>query len=140
MTPTAKERLIADVKHAEGFRAKAYQDTMGVWTIGYGTNLEQLVIPEAQAETWCIQKLDRSELEARATFSWFAGLSDGRQRAIVEMVYNLGLPRFRGFVKLIAALSRGDYAQAAEEALDSRWAEQVGSNRANRIADLVQHG
>ena len=140
MTPDAKDTLVAEVKLAEGFRANAYQDTAGVWTVGYGTNLQALVISESQAETWCIQKLDESTSEAGMAFAWFAGLSDGRQRAVVEMIYNLGLPRFQGFRKLISAMSRGDYAQAAVEALDSDWASQVGLVRATRIADLLQHG
>ena len=55
------------------------------------------------------------------------------------MLYNLGLPKFLKFKKMIAALEVGDYDRAAEEALDSKWRHDVG-DRALRIARDLKHG
>ena len=60
------------------------------------------------------------------------------QSALAQMAYNLGVPRLMQFKKMWAALEQGNYAAAADEALDSRWAEQVGS-RANRITELIRN-
>jgi len=58
------------------------------------------------------------------------------QIALYSMAYNLGLPRLTSFIKMRLALGRHDYAQAATEALDSKWAGQVG-RRAEDIAALL---
>ena len=52
------------------------------------------------------------------------------------MAFNLGGPRLTGFVKLRASLIKGDFASAAREAKDSKWAAQVGA-RADEIANLL---
>lgn len=142
MTDATFQALAADVRKAEadgGPKLKAYRDTMGVWTIGYGTNLQELEIDEATAERFLLEKLAVCEAEAMA-FPWFQQLSDGRQRAIVELIYSLGVPRLLGFVKFLRAMAAGDYAVARAELLDSRWRSQVGDRRAMRIADQILHG
>jgi len=42
------------------------------------------------------------------------------------MIFNMGLSRFMLFRKTINAIENKDFAAAADEMLDSRWAEQVG--------------
>lgn len=138
MNESAYAHLVADVKAAEGLRLKAYQDSVGVWTIGYGTNLEQLTIEENLAEAWLHQKLQEAEREARGAFPWFPDLTSRQQRAIVELVYNLGLTRLRKFRRTLAALAMGDYDAARLGLLNSLWARQVGPTRSNRIADAIR--
>jgi lysozyme len=43
------------------------------------------------------------------------------------------------FKKMLIAFERGEYNEAADEALDSRWAVQVGS-RAQRDAKMIREG
>lgn len=70
---------------------------------------------------------------------WWRDISEGRQRALVNMCFNLGWPRLKKFKKMLSALECGMYRRAAVEALDSKWANQVGK-RANRIAKLIEEG
>ena len=72
-------------------------------------------------------------------FDDFAALSPNRQRALVDMAFNLGRTRLAGFKAMWAALERGDYHAAAVEALNSKWARQVGP-RAQRIAKMIREG
>ena len=137
MTEAAYVALVADVKAAEGLRLKAYQDSVGVWTCGYGTNLQELTINETLAEAWLHQKLQEAERDAR-TFPWYTDLTSRQQRAIVELVYNLGLTRLRKFRRTLAALAVGDYEAARVGLLNSLWARQVGPTRSNRIADALR--
>jgi len=53
------------------------------------------------------------------------------------MAFNLGQPRLAGFKKLRAAVLAGDWDLAAAEALDSRWASQIG-RRAVEVAALLR--
>ena len=70
---------------------------------------------------------------------WWRGLSEARRRALLNMAFNLGLPRLLGFTAMLADLESGDFAGAARETIDSRWARQVGA-RAQRIATLLAEG
>ena len=60
-----------------------------------------------------------------------------RQAALTSLAYNLGGPRLSQFVKLKAALQKQDFTTAAQEALQSKWAGQVGA-RAQEIAALIK--
>lgn len=139
MTLADFSTLVEDVKYAEGLRLTAYRDPVGVLTIGYGTNLEALTIDEPLASRLAIDKLTQSGREAER-FPWYAGLSGARQRAIVELIYNMGLTKLMGFVKFLRAMASGDYGIAADELINSRWYQQVKPQRGDRIADLIRHG
>lgn len=140
MTDADFSQLVTDTGRAEGCKLHAYQDPKGIWTIGFGTNLQELSIPLELAQDWLIGKLAASDREASMLFPWYAALSGARQRAIAELIYNMGLPTLRGFVKFLAAMAAGDYVTAKAELLDSKWRADVGEARANRIADLILHG
>ena len=71
-------------------------------------------------------------------FNWYRRLDNVRQDVIIEMIFNLGLPRFLGFKKMIQALREDDYPQAAIEMLDSKWARQVGS-RADTLVNIMDN-
>jgi lysozyme len=51
----------------------------------------------------------------------------------------MGINRLLGFKKMIMALTVKDYTKAAIEALDSRWATQVGG-RAQDVALMIRDG
>lgn len=140
MTDDDLNSLLTTLRQAEGYRANAYQDSLWVWTIGYGTNLQELEIDRATAERWLLEKACSVEHECRIHLAWFASLTVARQLAVMEMVYNLGMTKFLRFTKMIRALAAGDYVTARAEALDSAWHQQVGEARATRIADALLNG
>jgi lysozyme len=55
------------------------------------------------------------------------------------MCFNLGLGRLKGFKKFLAAMATSNWAVAAVEMLDSKWAQQVGL-RSTRLRDMVLTG
>lgn len=129
--------VIAWIKKCEGYNPRPYKDSLGVLTIGYGTNLEQglsekqcnyLMLCEIQT---CLDELNH--------YSWYTKQSPARKDALLNMCYNLGMPRLLTFKKMIKALDNMDYANAAKEALDSLWAKQVG-NRAKDVALQIREG
>ena len=58
---------------------------------------------------------------------------------MINLCFNLGLPRLKKFVKALAAMEAGNYEEAAIEFLDSRWAKQVGS-RALEVTHMIRSG
>jgi len=135
--PYSLMTIIDDLKRDEGLRLKPYKDSEGFLTIGYGTLIED--ISEEEAEWLLTHRFDIIMLEAHRQFKWLSGLSGNRREAILNMAYNLGVPRLKQFKNMIAALEDEDYSLAADEALDSKWARQVGS-RAVRIAAKLRQG
>ena len=54
------------------------------------------------------------------------------------MSYNLGLNRLKGFKKLQASIVDQDFARAAIEMQDSKWAKVDVTNRANRLIERMK--
>lgn len=128
-----------DLRRDEGLRLKPYRDSVGKLTIGVGRNLDDAGITEAEADVLLDGDVARAIADLDRTLPWWRGLSEVRRRALLNMAFNLGLPRLRGFEGMLADLERGDFVGAAREAIDSRWARQVGA-RAQRIAAMLAEG
>jgi lysozyme len=79
-----------------------------------------------------------AELE-RAFPDIFPQLLPVRQAVLIDMLYNLGLPKLSKFKKMLKALREADYDNAAAEMLDSKWRRDVG-RRSFRLAEMMQHG
>lgn len=138
-----KKLLIDNLRKDEGSviqkgRHVLYADHLGNMTIGYGRLLEAKQgggITELEAKLMLGVDIDRCQSEVSKEFSYYYAAPEPVQRGLVNMCFNLGLPRLKKFVKMHSALEAQDYQRAADEALDSKWARQVG-RRAQRIADL----
>jgi len=135
MNETLEDTLI---RH-EGLRLKPYRCTAGKLTIGIGRNLDDIGISEAEARLMLRNDIVNAEAELRRSFTWFDRLSPLRQQVLINMAFNIGLPRLKGFRNMLAALERNDYNRAAAEMLDSRWARQV-KGRATELANWMQQG
>ncbi len=82
---------IALIKKFEGLELEAYQDSVGVWTIGYGhtKDVEKgLIITEEEAETMLMIELE--EYEGYIEKLVEVPLSQCQFDALVCWVYNLG--------------------------------------------------
>lgn len=139
MTPEERQQLMEQLKRQEGFELKPYKCTADKWSIGVGRNLEDNGISAEEAFVLLSNDLDRCERELDASFPWWRTMKKTRQSVFMNMLFNLGLPRFMGFKKMLAAAEVEDYDTAAKEMLDSRWAVQVG-NRAEELALMMITG
>lgn len=137
-----KNKLVAELKRDEGIVSHAYPDSEGYLTIGMGFLIDQRLgggLDEDEIDFIARRRIEKTIAWLSKKYRWFDLLSDTRQRAIVNMGYNLGETRFGQFKGMIAALDIGHYDRAALEALDSKWAKQVGA-RATRIAEMIRRG
>ena len=131
---------IADllIRH-EGLRLKPYRDTVGKLTIGVGRNLDDVGITRDEARFLLENDIARADVELRRSFLWFPVRNRVRNAVLINMVFNLGISRFKRFKKLIAAIDSSDWDLAAKEMLDSKWAHQVG-RRARELAKMMREG
>ena len=70
---------------------------------------------------------------------WFAAMPPDRQRAIVNMAFQMGVAGVQTFGEMIAAIEAGDWTKAADAAMASRWARQAPA-RAARVTTLLEYG
>lgn len=133
------QRLTRDIDQHEDCRLKAYQDSKGVWTIARGRNLQELRISQAVANQWFQEDLTNATLDAQAFPEYSYLDTDARRNAFIEMCYNLGAPRLRGFARMLMGIRLKDWEMVAKEALDSDWHRDVG-HRAEVIAEMYRTG
>ena len=126
---------VADIRRDEGLRLRPYRDTEGYLTIGYGTMID--TISEEEATLLLNHRLKIIWAELCAAVPTIEKSPVAIRRALCNMAYNLGVPRLLQFEKMWMALDVGELETAAAEALDSKWAQQVG-DRANRVADMIR--
>ena len=135
------ERLVKMLKLHEGVRNHVYVCTAGYETIGVGRNISEsgLGLTDEEINILLMNDIERVKQELAGSYFWFADLDDVRQAAMIDICFNLGLSRLRGFVKAITAMSRQQWDVAADEFMDSRWSEQVGQ-RAITVTNMIRTG
>ncbi|MGV0961812.1 MAG: glycoside hydrolase family protein [Limnohabitans sp.] len=133
------ETLIAEIKRHEAYRSHAYNDTRGVLTIGYGLNIDDGISEPLAAKIleWIIIER-RESLEKLLPFWW--GLTPARQEVLLNMAYNLGIPRFLKFTKMLAAAAENDTAGVCQEMRDSKWFREDVGYRAAELVDKYRRG
>jgi lysozyme len=107
---------LALTEQFEGCRLTAYQDQVGVWTIGYGHTgadvAPALTITLQQAEALLAKDVLTA---ARCVNSMVKlQLTQGEFDALVDFVFNLGPGNFVRST-LLTALNAGDFARAASQ-------------------------
>ncbi|EPC9992635.1 TPA: lysozyme [Enterobacter ludwigii] len=123
------DKGIALIKQFEGCKLTAYQDSVGVWTIGYGWTQPVdgrpiragMTIKQETAER--LLKTGLVSYESDVSRLVKVGLTQGQFDALVSFTYNLGA-RSLSTSTLLRKLNAGDYAGAANEFL--RWNKAGG--------------
>lgn len=144
-----KQKLRDQLSLHEGRRKFVYDDASGKGideacfvrgkpTVGVGRNLADRGLSDDEIDYLLDNDINDAIAEAQK-FRWFEALNPVRQAAVTELVFNLGIPRLGGFKKFLNFMNEHRYTQAAEELLDSKWAQQV-KGRAVTISDMVKTG
>ena len=144
----------------EGLVLTVYQDTLGIDTIGIGRNLKDrgiskeeldyLDIPnmeviyehgisEADARYLALNDITIVENELCRVHSCVEELDGVRQLILMDMAFNMGVPRLCKFKKMWNAIHEQNFEAASLEMMDSKWARQVGG-RAKKLSDAMKIG
>ena len=134
-----RELLVYELSRDEDVRTKPYKDSVGKLTIGVGRNLDDKGLSKAEINILLNNDINGCESDLDREMPWWRQLSDNRQRVLLNMCFNLGIPRLKGFKSMLRDIQNGLYDQAAVEMIDSLWARQVGG-RAVRLAKLMKNG
>lgn len=141
---TIKEDLI---KH-EGYKQEIYLCSESIPTFGIGH-----AVKESDIEyTWPVGTFVEKERidqcfeddfkdacsDCGVLFLQFASLPSQVQRVLVNMAFNLGRTRLGRFKKMIKAVNEGNFTEAANQMVDSRWYNQVG-NRSIELENWMRN-
>jgi len=133
------ETLRDQLKRHEGYRQHPYEDSVGKLTVGYGRNLDDVGVSEVEADIMLKNDMDSAKATLTLYLPWAKRLSQARFDVLHNMAFNMGIGKLVGFVKMLSALRAGDFDKAADEMLDSLWAQQVGT-RATELAAQMRNG
>lgn len=139
MTTGDRAALVDQLLDHEGLRLRVYRDSLGIETIGVGRNLRDRGITTDEALYLLNNDLDECILDLSG-FAWFVTLDPVRQRALVDLRFNLGPAKLRRFTKMLTALESYDFVAASRELIDSAWAEQVQPARRDRLLRMLRDG
>ena len=134
-----EEKLHDELERDEGRCNVPYLDTLGIPSGGIGRNFKAHPIDDETIERWYAEDVAEAEEALDKLYHPWRGLSDTRQRVLINMAFNMGQSRLAGFRKMWGAIRAQNYAEAAVQMLDSKWAGQVGP-RAPRLADMMRTG
>ena len=154
-----RDELVKMVALHEGIVLNVYQDHLGINTVGIGRNLDDRGITdgellfmnktiddvyddgltEEEAYYLCMNDIAIVEKELLDSKPIVNQLNDVRQMVLVDMAFNMGVPRLRLFKNMWMAIEKVNYPLACEEMIDSRWASQVG-NRAMKLSLAMKNG
>jgi lysozyme len=122
------EGLLALLKESEGLELKAYQDVVGIWTIGYGTThvkgagvREGMECTKEQAVEYMIDEL--AGIIKFINSHVLVTITQNQFDALCDFAYNLGCNALKSST-LLATLNTGNYTVAASEFL--RWNHAEG--------------
>jgi len=132
-------KLIEQLKIHEGFRSNIYTCSGGKKTVGYGRNLQDIGISEEEAEMLLKNDIYEATNQLLNAFPFMATFSDVRISAMINFTFNVGIGTVRKFSNTIEYLKNEDWEAAADEMMDSKWAEQVG-DRAIQITEQLRPG
>ena len=137
------EQLTAQLRRDEGTRATAYKDSMGWLTIGVGRLIDSRK-PGSGLRPDEIDYLLRNDITDRVqaltkALPWFAKLDQARQGVLINMAFQMGTAGLLAFRQTLAMVRDGKYAEAADQMLKSKWAEQT-PGRAKRLSEQMKTG
>lgn len=125
-----RPRFLASLQESEGFSQEPYQDTQGVWTVGYGHKLGRKTPAAGEytklfLERLFLQDVQKAEREASALFEEHSieilqidnriNQASAIWYTVVEMTFILGKHGCAGFHNFWKALAASNLPAAAEE-------------------------
>ena len=136
------EELKSEIKEHEGYRDTVYLDSLSKRTVGFG----HLCVEDHWEDG---KQYDKEYLEEIFDKDFNIALTDANKilegkpvnhiarEVIIELVFNIGMPRTKKFVKCLAALDNENYNEAGNQILDSLYAKQVPA-RAGKLSGKMK--
>lgn len=140
--PAWKTKARKQLIRHEGEVLHAYQDHLGFWTIGVGRLIDKRKgggLSKEESAMLLNNDIDSRIAALTERMPWFSSLNDARKAVLLNMSFQLGVAGLMGFSKTLSLIQNGYYDEAANQMLQSKWAQQT-PNRANEMATQMRTG
>ena len=130
------------IKRHEGFVSHGYKDSLGFLTVGYGRLIDKSKgggISEVEAEYLLANDVNHVYDSLMHNLSCFTTLDAPRQAVLLNMAFQMGIHGLLQFKNTLRLIEVGNYDGAADNMLQSLWAEQT-PNRAKEMAQQMRTG
>lgn len=153
-----EDKDVRTTQEYEGWREKSYNDTKGIKTIGFGTNLDRpemkkrieelglnynavrngtQSITKEQGEKLFQYDMDKAVEKAPSIVKTYDEQPPIVKQAIHDLIYNMGPTVFSTFKNTISKLNQKDYQGVAQGLAASKYAKQTG-RRAKEIIQMFK--
>lgn len=135
------DAMTADLRRDEGEVLHAYPDHLGYLTIGVGRLIDKRKGGGISAEESAYllrNDITRFMAELDRRMPWWRGLDPVRQRAVLNMAFQIGVEGLAG-TATFGLIRQGDYAYAADRLAGWKWAAQT-PERAARVIGVIRTG
>jgi lysozyme len=108
---------------------------------GAGRDLYARPLSRAESRYLLVNDIQEGAADLDRRLPWWRQMNDARQRALLDMRFNLGQDGLEKFKKALPAMHAGDYETAAREIMDSdvgRGGKTKAPGLAARYATLAQ--
>ena len=147
-TPSGNDKWVKDmiIQH-EGLKTRPYKDSLGLWTVGVGHLIGdgKTLPPEWNREFTkeeVMTLFDKDYEHHKKLAEKLPGYSLANEKgraALIDLTFNMG-PGWASTFKLgVQALLKGDFKEAANQFIDSKWFKQV-KGRAITVTNLLREG
>lgn len=141
------EDLRVQLEIDEGVVYEVYLDHLGYATFGIGHLIREddpehgwevgTEVSESRVAEAFESDIETVLSDCNTLYSDFEELPEEAQQIIANMMFNLGRPRLSAFKGMKAGVDAGDWNEAADQMVDSRWYKQVGA-RAERLVERMR--
>jgi lysozyme len=136
------DQAVTQIKRHEGLVLHAYQDSLGLTTIGYGRLIDKRKgggISQQEAE-YLLQNDINGVIQAlERQISFWNRLNEPRKAVLMNMAFQMGVGGLMKFKRTLSLIELGEYAEAADNMLTSLWAKQT-PKRAQEMANQMRTG
>ena len=145
------EQLRKELELDEGCKHETYLCSQNVVTGGIGHMITEsddekyaevgVEISDEQVKAWFNKDIETVLSDCELLYDDFDHLPEEAQLIIANMMFNLGYPRLKKFVKMKAAIDQRAWNEAANQVIDSNYYRQL-PNRAGRLVKRLRslHG
>jgi lysozyme len=103
------DKLLEMLKRHEGVRSHVYLCSAGYETIGVGRNISKsgMGLSDDEVDYLLENDIARVIKELSSEYPWFNDLDDVRKDAMIDISFNLGATRLRGFQESVSRYGSG---------------------------------
>jgi lysozyme len=131
--------LKSQLLREEGAESCAYQDSLGYWTIGVGRLIDSRKgggLSNDEINYLLDNDIKAKTREVLLALPWMPRLSEPRQAVLIGMAFQMGLKGLLQFKRTLGSVEDGQYVEAAEEMVKSRWAMQTFGRAARNTKQM----